>query len=155
MRQSLCQNYWSKPTGFATRCPLYFNLYSLQHGQVQSCITSSLQTINTKLTFPFSYHSKAWFLDRTLQSNIALLGAGRARATERPILTGSWRVMCLSWNGCELGLHMNTAKAAIVPSITSILIFRIHRENLSLLFQFIQKFTLLSIFYLHPCVRVK
>ncbi len=47
------------------------------------------------LTWLFSYHSNAWFLDKTLQSNMALLGAGRAWVTDRPILTGScteiWR----------------------------------------------------------------
>lgn len=32
-----------------------------------------------------------------------LFEAGRARATERPILTGSNREMCRSWNGWELG----------------------------------------------------
>lgn len=39
-------------------------------------------------TFPFSYHSRAWLRDSTLQSKMALLVAGRARATDRPIFTG-------------------------------------------------------------------
>ena len=64
-------------------------------------------------TFPSSYQARAWFRDRTLQSNIALLAAGRARATDLPILTGSAKATCRSWNGCELARHVNTARADI------------------------------------------
>ena len=62
-------------------------------------------------TFPFSYHNKAWFRERTLQSYIALFGAGLARATERPILIGSCTEICLSWNGWEFGRGDNIARA--------------------------------------------
>ena len=40
-------------------------------------------------TFPFEYHKRAWFLDKTLQSNMALFAAGLARATALPTLTAS------------------------------------------------------------------
>lgn len=65
------------------------------------------------LTLPvlWSNQTRAWFLDSTLQSKVALFCAGRQRATDRPILTGSSRYTCLSWNGCELGRQANTASA--------------------------------------------
>ena len=44
---------------------------------------------------------------------MALLGAGLARATDLPILIDSCNDTCLSWNGCELGLHINIAIAAM------------------------------------------
>ena len=65
-----------------------------------------------KLTFPLEYQRSAWFLDNTLQSNMALFAAGRARATARPTLTASCNVMCLSWNGCDVDWQFNTASAA-------------------------------------------
>ena len=67
--------------------------------------------LTNQLTIPFSYHSMAWFLDRTLQSKIPLLGAGLARATERPIFAGSCSDMCLSWKGCEFCRHVKMVSA--------------------------------------------
>lgn len=65
------------------------------------------------LTLPvlWSNQTRAWFLERTLQSKVALFWAGRQRATDLPILTGSSRYTCRSWNGCELGRQANTASA--------------------------------------------
>lgn len=74
-----------------------------------------------KLTLPesCSYQISAWFLDSTLQSNIPLSDAGLALATDRPIFTGSLRVTRRSWNGWELGWHVNTARPAMVASSAS------------------------------------
>ncbi|TNN65214.1 hypothetical protein EYF80_024621 [Liparis tanakae] len=44
-------------------------------------------------------------------SKVALFWAGRHRATDLPILTGSSRYTWRSWNGCELGRQANTASA--------------------------------------------
>jgi len=71
--------------------------------------------MNQKLTLPSSYHNCAWFLESTLQSNIALFGAGRARATDRPTFTVSCSETRLSWNGWEFGRLVNTATADIFP----------------------------------------
>ena len=80
-------------------------------------------TYNLRLTLAFSYHSTAWFLDKTLQSKIALLGAGLARATDRPTLTDSVNCTWRSWNGCEFCLHVNTATAAIFDDNVNYLLF--------------------------------
>ena len=63
-----------------------------------------------------SHHSSAWFLDRTLQSNMALLAAGLALATLLPTLTGWSRVSVRSWNGCELGRQQRVALGKGPPS---------------------------------------
>ena len=85
------------------------------------CANGSLYSFDylQLLTFPSSYHRRAWLRDRTLQSKMALLAVGRALATDRPIFTGSTSDTCLSRNGCELARQVNTAKAdmLLVPPL--------------------------------------
>lgn len=82
---------------------LPFKIYSLHNVLI----------FTPSLTLPvlWSNQTSAWFLDSTLQSKVALFWAGRQRATDLPILTGSSRYTCRSWNGCELGRQANTANA--------------------------------------------
>ena len=72
---------------------------------------SSVSSYSLTLPVLWSNQTRAWFLDSTLQSKVALFWAGRHRATDLPILTGSSRYTCRSWNGCELGRQVNTASA--------------------------------------------
>ena len=62
---------------------------------------------------------------------MALFGAGRALATDLPTLTGSWREMCLSWNGCEFGRHCITARADKSPEEESDHIFNVFSDQQS------------------------
>lgn len=82
----------------------------LLEGKSNQISASSLSSPLT-LQVLWSNQTRAWFLDRTLQSKVALFWAGRQRATDLPILTGSSRYTCRSWNGCELGRQANTASA--------------------------------------------
>lgn len=86
-----------------------------------------------RLTLPvlWSNQTSAWFLDSTLQSNVALFWAGRHRATDLPILTGSSRYTCRSWNGCELGRQANTASAEGIDLGLSVLLQPDTRETFS------------------------
>lgn len=85
------------------------------------------------LTLPvlWSNQTSAWFLDSTLQSKVALFWAGRHRATDLPILTGSSRYTCRSWNGCELGRQANTASAEGIDLGLSVLLQPDTREVFS------------------------
>lgn len=63
------------------------------------------------LTLPPSYHTIAWFLDKTLQSKIRLLAADLTLATERPIFTDSPSWILRSWKSWEFGRGVNIATA--------------------------------------------
>lgn len=85
-------------------------------------------------TFPSLYHKSAWFLDKTLQSNMALLVAGLTLATARPTLIAlssarlrsctqkvgynlkankKWKGCC-TWKGWEFGRQMSVALGTIL-----------------------------------------
>lgn len=91
------QSLWTrhKKVGFpclAEKSPLGANP-GILHIYAESAKGNEKQRLLDNLvTLPFpvlwSNQTRAWFLDSTLQSKVALFCAGRQRATERPILMG-------------------------------------------------------------------
>ena len=65
--------------------------------------------------FPNLKETRSFRQKFTLQSNIALVCTGLARATDRPTLTGWSSESIRSWKGWEFGRHSKLARGAPLP----------------------------------------
>lgn len=108
---TFCFHLKSGRCGRESHLHLWAEHHNVSDAEPPQRVNSSERREEAPRTFPASYQSRAWLRESTLQSKMALLGACRQRATERPTLAGWSRLSTRSGNGCELGRHVSTARA--------------------------------------------